>query len=139
MPLTSVPGRIRTYAHGQLAVRAGAWSECELARVGEAETRVAGRAFGKHGGEDASPLIEVVVDFGRGLVLIRAQDPAHILGQASLVGDRRGEEQGIQGRAGEAFASVRTGGHDQERLSGQCPSRELNRLINWRQMVTVRS
>src|SRR5215470_3920427 len=123
----------------QLAVRAGAWTECELARVGKAETGVAGRAFGKHGGEDASPRIEVVVDFGRGLVLMRAQDPAHVLGQASLVGDRRGEEEGIQGRAVEAFASVRAGGHDQERLSGPCPSRELNRLINWRQMVTVRS
>jgi hypothetical protein len=53
----------------RLAVRAGAWSEFEPARVGEAETGVAGRAFGEHGSEDASPLIEVVVDFGRGLVL----------------------------------------------------------------------
>ena len=51
----------------------------------------------------------------RGLVLMRAQDPAHVLGQASLIGDRRGGEQGIQGRAVEAFASVRAGGHDEER------------------------
>src|SRR5690242_19527835 len=98
----------------RLAVRAGAWSEFEPARVGEAETGVAGCAFGEHGGEDASPLVEVVVDFGRGLVLMRAQDPAYVLGQAALVGDRRGEEQGIQDRAVEAFASVRAGGHDQE-------------------------
>ncbi len=99
----------------RLALRAGAWSECEPAWVGEAETGVAGRAFGEHGGEDASPLIEVVVDFGRGLVLTRAQDPAYLLGQAALIGDRRGEEQGIQGRAVEAFPSVRAGGHGQER------------------------
>src|SRR5690242_19211677 len=98
-----------------LAVRVNAWSECEPARVGEAETGVAWRAFGKHGGEDASPLIEVVVDFGRGLVLMRAKDPAYVLGQAALIGDRRGEEQGIQGWAVEAFASVRAGGHGQER------------------------
>src|SRR5215467_2745455 len=101
----------------QLAVRAGAWTECELARVGEAETGVAGRAFGEHGGEDASPLVEVVVDFGRGLVLVRAHDPAYVLGQAALIGDRHGEEQGIQGWAVEAFASVRAGRHDQERRS----------------------
>ena len=82
---------------------------------GEAETGIAGCAFGEHGGEDASPLIEVVVDFGRGLVLMRAQDPAYVLGQAALISDRRGEEQGIQGRAVEAFASVRAGGHGQER------------------------
>src|SRR5438132_14193189 len=99
----------------RLAVRVNAWSECELARVGEAETGVVGRAFGEHSGEDASPLIEVVVNFGRGLVLMRAQDPAYVLGQAALIGDRRSEKQGIQGRAVEAFASVRAGGHGQER------------------------
>ena len=31
------------------------------------------------------------------------------------MGDRRGEEQGVQGRAVEAFAGVRAGGHGQER------------------------
>ena len=61
-------------------------------RVGEAETGVAGRAFGEHGGEDTSALIEIVMDFGGGLVLMRAQDPAYVLGQAPCVGDRRGEE-----------------------------------------------
>src|SRR5690349_10553132 len=91
-------------------LRASAWSEWEPARVGEAETGVAGCAFGEHGGEDAGPLIELVVDFGRGLALMRAQDAADVLGQAALVGDRRGEQQGIQGRAVEAFASVRAGG-----------------------------
>src|SRR6185312_7516397 len=90
-------------------------SECDPARVGEAETGVAGRAFGEHGGEDAGALVEVVVDFGRGLVLAGAQDPAYVLGQAALIGDRRGEEQGIQSWAVEAFASVRAGGHGQER------------------------
>jgi len=40
---------------------------------------------------------EVVVDFGRGLVLVRAQDPAYVLGQAALTGEGRGEELGIQG------------------------------------------
>jgi hypothetical protein len=55
------------------------------------------------------------VDFGRGLMLVRAQDPAHVLGQAALISDRRGEEQGVQGRAVEAFAGVRAGGDGQER------------------------
>src|SRR2546423_7168674 len=99
----------------RLPVRAGTWSERDPARVGEAETGVAWRAFGEHGGEDAGPLVEVVVDFGRGLVLVGAQDPAYVLGQAALVGDWCGEEQGIQGRAVEAFPGVRAGGHDQER------------------------
>jgi hypothetical protein len=49
------------------------------------------------------------------MVLMRAQDPAYVLSQAALIGDRCGEKQGIQGRAVEAFASVRTGGHGQER------------------------
>src|SRR5260370_19592022 len=105
----------------RLAVRANAWSECEPARVGETETGVAGRAFGEHSREDASPLIEVVVDFGRGLVLMRAQDPAYVLGQAALIGDWRGEKQGIQGRAVEAFASVRAGRYDQERRPPALP------------------
>jgi hypothetical protein len=48
---------------------------------------------------------------------MRAQDSAYVLGQAALIGERRGKEQGIQGRAVEAFASVRAGGHDQERRS----------------------
>jgi hypothetical protein len=61
------------------------------------------------------------VDFGRGFVLMRAQDPAYVLGQAPLIGDRRGEEQGIQGRAVEAFASVRAGGRGQERRSAGLP------------------
>ena len=76
----------------RLAVLDGAWSKCDLARVGEAETGVAGRAFGEHDGQDAGPLIEVVVDFGRGLVLMRAQDPAYLLSQAALIGDPRGEK-----------------------------------------------
>ena len=59
--------------------RAGARSECDPGRVGEAEAGVAGRAFGEHGGEDAGPLVEVVVDFGRGLALVGAQDPAYVL------------------------------------------------------------
>ena len=70
-----------------MPVRAGARSERDPARVGEAETGVAGRAFGEHGGEDTGPLVEVVVDFGRGLVLVGAQDPAYVLGQAALVGE----------------------------------------------------
>ena len=63
-----------------LAVRAGAWGECDPARVREAETGVAGRAFGEHGGQDACPLVEVVMHFGGGLVFVRAQDPADVLG-----------------------------------------------------------
>jgi len=45
---------------------------------------------------------------------VRAQDPACVLGQAALIGDRRGEEQGVHCRTVEAFASVRAGGHGQE-------------------------
>jgi hypothetical protein len=66
-----------------VSFRAGAWSACEPARVGEAETGVTWRPFGEHGREDARPLVEVVVDFGGGLVLVRAQDPAYVLRQAA--------------------------------------------------------
>jgi hypothetical protein len=37
------------------------------------------------------------VDFGCGLVRMRAQDPAYVLGQAALIGHRCGEEQPRQG------------------------------------------
>jgi hypothetical protein len=80
-----------------LAACAGAWGQCELAWAGEAEACVAQCVSGEHGGEDAGPLVEVVVDFGRGLVLLDAQDPGCVLGQAALAGARRGEEQGIRG------------------------------------------
>jgi hypothetical protein len=62
---------------------------CELAWVGEAEARVARCASGEHGSEDAGPLVKVVVDFGRGLVLAGAHDPVCVLGQAALTGDWR--------------------------------------------------
>src|SRR5690348_14679341 len=46
------------------AVCAGARGERDLARVREAEAGIAGCAFGEHGGQDAGPLVEVVVDLG---------------------------------------------------------------------------
>ena len=91
---------------GLVAACAGAWGQCELAWIGEAEACGARCASGEHGGEDAGPLVEVVVDFGGGLVLVGAQDPAWVLGQAALAGDRRGEEEGIRGRTVEALAGV---------------------------------
>jgi len=91
---------------GLVAACAGAWGQCELAWVGEAEACEARCASGENGSEDAGPLVKVVVDFGRGLVLAGAQDPACVLGQAALAGARRGEEQGIRGRAAGALAGV---------------------------------
>jgi hypothetical protein len=49
------------------------------------------------------------------VLLVRAQDPACVLGQAALVGYGWGEEQGVQGRAAKALAGVRAGGDGHER------------------------
>ena len=54
-------------------------------------------------------LVVVVVDLGGGLAVVGAQDPAGVLDEASLAGDGRGEEQGIQRRAVESFPGVRAG------------------------------
>ena len=56
----------------------------------------------------------VVVDLGGGLAGVRAQDPPGVLDEAPFERDRRGEEQGVQGRAVEALADVGAGGHDQQ-------------------------
>jgi hypothetical protein len=75
-------------------------------RIRKPKIGVTGRALGEHGGEDASPLIEIVMNFSRRFILMRAQDPAHVLSQAAFIGNWCGEEQGIQGGAVEAFARV---------------------------------
>jgi len=41
-----------------------------------------------------------------------AQDAADVLGEAAFMGDQGGEEQGVEGRAVEAFAGVWPGGDD---------------------------
>jgi hypothetical protein len=59
----------------------------------------------------------VVVDLGGGLAGVSAEDPAGVLDKAAFEGDRRGEEQGVQGRAVEALPDVRAGGYYEQRRS----------------------
>ena len=54
------------------------------------------------------------MDFGRGFAGVGAQYPPGILDQAPFKRDRRGEEQGVQGGAVEAFPDVGPGGHRQQ-------------------------
>jgi hypothetical protein len=80
--------------------------------VGEAEAGVTGGAAGQGRGEDTGRRVVIVVDLGGVLAREGTQDPSCVLDQASLPPDRGGEEQGVQGRAVEALAGVRSGGHD---------------------------
>jgi hypothetical protein len=80
-----------------------------MARVGESEAGVAGRALGERRGENAGVLVVVIVDFRGGLVRVRAEDPAGVLDQPALEGDRRGEEQGVEGWAVEPLPDIWTG------------------------------
>jgi len=57
----------------------------------------------------------VVVYLGGVLSRMRAQDSSHVLHEASLEGDRRREEQGIQCRAVESLADERSGGDGEQR------------------------
>ena len=56
----------------------------------------------------------VVVDLGGGLAVARAQDPAGVLEEASVAGDGRGEEQGVQRRAVKPFPGVRASGDSEQ-------------------------
>jgi hypothetical protein len=47
-----------------------------------------------------------VVDLGRGLAVVGAEDAAGVLDESSLLGDGCGEEEGIQRRAVESFSGV---------------------------------
>jgi hypothetical protein len=51
----------------------------------------------------------VVVDLGGGLAVVRAQDAVGVPDEASLLGDGRGEEEGVQRGAVESFPGVRAG------------------------------
>src|SRR3954447_14907007 len=51
---------------------------------------------------------------GGGLAGERAEDPAGVLHESALEGDRCGEEEGVERGAVEALAYVRTGGDDQQ-------------------------
>jgi hypothetical protein len=75
---------------------AGAGGGREASGVGEAEAGVAGGAFDECGGQDAGLLVVVVVDFGGGLAVTEAQDPAGVLDEAAFEGDRGGEEHAEQ-------------------------------------------
>jgi hypothetical protein len=84
------------------------------ARVGEAEAGVAGGAFGQGRCENSGAQVVVVVDLGGGLARVGPQDAPRVLDEASFECDRRGEEQGVQGRAVEALADVGPGGYGQQ-------------------------
>lgn len=62
--------------------------------------------------------VMIVVDFG-GLAVVGAEDAPGVLEEASLLGDGRGEEQGVERRAVEAFPGVGAGGDREQR----CPAR----------------
>src|ERR1035441_2862120 len=93
----------------------GAGCRCEAARVGEAEAGIAGGAFGQGGSEHAGGGVVVVVDLGGGLAWAGSQDAPGVLDEASFERHRRGEEQGVQWGAVEAFTGVGPGGHGQQR------------------------
>jgi len=57
----------------------------------------------------------VVVDLSGCLAVVGAQDAPGVLQQASLAGDRRGEEEGVQRRAVESFPGVRAGRYGEQR------------------------
>ena len=84
---------------GDLVHRGAAGGVGEFAGVGEAKAGVPGSALGQRRGEHADLLVVVVVDFGRGLAFVGAQDPPGVLQETSLAGHGRGEEQGVQRRA----------------------------------------
>src|ERR1019366_2330969 len=93
----------------------GAGCRCEAARVGEAEAGIAGGAFGQGGSEHAGGGVVVVVDLGGGLAWAGSQDAPGVLDETSFERDRRGEEQGVQWGAVEAFTGIGPGGHGQQR------------------------
>src|SRR5712691_12469847 len=94
-----------------------AWGQGQAAGVGEAEAGVAGGAFGQGSGEYAGGGVVVIVDLGGGLARVGAQDPAGVLDEAAFEGQRCGEEEGVQGRAVEAFSDVGPGSDDKQGLS----------------------
>ncbi|HUZ35694.1 MAG TPA: hypothetical protein VMV17_05140 [Streptosporangiaceae bacterium] len=57
----------------------------------------------------------IVVDLRGRLAGVGAQNPPGPLHDAAFVSDRRGEKQGVQDRAVEAFPDVRPGGDDHQR------------------------
>jgi hypothetical protein len=57
----------------------------------------------------------VVVDFSGGFAVIGAEDPPGVLKKASLLGDGRGEEEGVERRAVEPFPGVGPGGDREQR------------------------
>lgn len=73
----------------------------------------------------------VVVDLCGGLARVGAQDPADPLDDAAFVSDRRGEEQGVEGRAVEALPDVRPSGDDHQRRVTQNVG-GLTNAVPWR-------
>jgi len=55
-------------------------------------TGAAGRSLGEHSGEDAGARVKIVMDFGCGLALMRAQDTTHVL--QAVEGPRTSYAQG---------------------------------------------
>ena len=87
--------------------------------VWEAEAGISGGAPGQRCSEDAGSGVVVVVDFGRGLAGVGAQDAPGVLEEPSFPSDWGGEEQGVEDWAVEAFAGVWPGGHgEQGRAAG---------------------
>jgi hypothetical protein len=60
----------------------------------------------------------IVVDLGDVLVWCGSDDAAGALDEQTVVGDRPGEEKGIEGWGVEAFADERRGADDQQSVTG---------------------
>jgi hypothetical protein len=75
-----------------------------VAGAGETEGGVGPAALVVHAGEHRDLGVDVVVDLDAGLGVGRSEDTADVLDNAALELDGKGEEQGVEGWAVEAFA-----------------------------------
>ena len=58
--------------------------------------------------------VNVVVDFGGGLAVVRPHDASGVLDELSLICDRCGKEERVQRRAVEAFAGIGASGDGEQ-------------------------
>lgn len=92
-------------------------------RVGEAEAGVAGRPATQGVREDGDVDVVVVVHPGSLLAGVRPHDASDVLDEAALEGDRRHEEQRVEGRAVEALTKVGAGRDREQRRSPSAGAR----------------
>ena len=91
----------------------GASSSCVADRA------VAPQPSLEHPEEHRHIAVDVIVDPDLGLAGMEAMQPARVLHERALPGDRQREEQRVEARIVEALADVATGGQDQALLVGR--------------------